>query len=95
MQALSIREQHLGAEHLDTATSLSNLAGLYSYQGKYKQAELLVARALSIREQCLGPEHPDTIEALQGLANLYRDQGKYDEAEPLYLRIHEQAPMSS
>ena len=87
MRALSIRKQHLGAEHLDTATSLSNLAGLYSYQGKYKQAELLVMRALSIREQQLGAEHPDTAKNLGNLAVLYLQQGKYEQAESLYKRV--------
>jgi len=83
-RALSIREQHLGTKHLDTATSLSNLAGLYSYQGKYKQAELLVTRALSIREERLGVGHPETAKNLGNLAVLYIQQGKYEQAEPLF-----------
>ncbi len=87
VRAFSIREQYLGAQHLDTATSLSNLAGLYSYQGKYKQAELLVMRALSIREQHLGTEHPETARSLGNLANLYVQQGKYEQAESLYKRV--------
>jgi len=86
MQALAIREQHLGTENLDTAMSLSSLAGLYSYQGKYKLAEPLVMRALSIREQCLGTEHPDTAKNLNHLAVLYFQQEKYEQAEPLYQR---------
>ncbi|MEO8971217.1 MAG: helix-turn-helix transcriptional regulator [Ktedonobacteraceae bacterium] len=87
VRALTIREQQLGAEHLDTATSLSNLAGLYSYDGKYKQAELLVLRALTIREQQLGAEHPDTAKNLGNLAVLYMQQGKYEQAELLYQQV--------
>ena len=87
VRALAIREQHLGAEHLDTASSLSNLAGLYSYQGKYTQAEVLVLRSLAIRERQLGAEHPDTARNLGNLAVLYFQQGKYEQAEPLYRRV--------
>ena len=87
VRALAIRQQYLGAEHLDTATSLSNLAGLYSYQGKYKQAELLVQQALAIREQQLGAEHPETARSLGNLAFLYIQQGKYEQAESLYQRV--------
>jgi hypothetical protein len=43
-----------------TATSLHNLDTLYHKQGKYEQAEPLVARALAISEQQLGLLHPDT-----------------------------------
>jgi tetratricopeptide (TPR) repeat protein len=46
-----ICEQHLGAEHPDTAKSLNNLALLYWDQGKYEQAKPLFQRALSLREQ--------------------------------------------
>jgi tetratricopeptide (TPR) repeat protein len=86
VKALTIREQHLGAEHPDTARSLNNLANLYLEQGKYEQAEPLYQRVLSIREQNLGAEHPDTARSLNNLANVYRDQGKYEQAEPLYQR---------
>ena len=52
-RALAIREQVLGSEHPQVATSLNNLAGLYQSQGKYEQAEALYQRALVIREQVL------------------------------------------
>jgi tetratricopeptide (TPR) repeat protein len=85
-QALSIREQQLGPEHVDTATSLYHLAFLYRLAGKYTDAEPAFQRALSIREQQLGPQHPDTATCLHGLAVLYYDQGKYTQAEPLFQR---------
>jgi tetratricopeptide (TPR) repeat protein len=91
-QALRIRERHLGAEHLGTATSLNNLADLYRAQGKYREAEPLYGRALSIHEQQLGIEHPNTALSLDNLAALYKEQGKCVEAEPLLQRalsIHE------
>jgi tetratricopeptide (TPR) repeat protein len=86
VRALASREQLLGAEHLDTALSLNNLATLYDAQGKYGKAELLLRRALAIYEKVLGVGHPDTAVSLNNLAGACRMQGKYREAEPLYTR---------
>nr|MDQ2716730.1 tetratricopeptide repeat protein [Chloroflexota bacterium] len=82
--ALEIREQLLGVNHPDTATSLNNLAGLYESQGRYTEAEPLYQQALAIREQVLGPTHPATATSLDNLAGLHKNQGKYAQAEPLY-----------
>jgi len=60
-RALAIREQALGPNHPDTASSLNNLASLYEHQGEYAKAEPLLKRALTIYEQVLGPNHPTTI----------------------------------
>ena len=87
--ALQIREKVLGAEHPETATSLSNLAASYLDQDRHEQAEPLHLKALEIREKVLGAEHPATAASLGNLANLYNDQGKYEQAEPLYLRALE------
>ncbi len=92
-RALHIREQQLGSEHPDVATSLNYLANLYREQGKHAEAEVLYQQALRIREQSLGPEHLDVTTSLNGLAFLFTVQGKYEQAEPLYqraLRICEQ-----
>lgn len=85
-QALHIREQQLGPEHPDVATSLNGLGNLYQRQGKYAEAEPLYQRALHIWGQQSGPEHPEVATSLNGLGNLYREQGKYAEAEPLFQR---------
>jgi len=87
LQALSIHEQELGPEHIDTATGLRHLALFYRHQGKYAQAEPLFQRTLSIREQQLGSEHQDTATSLYDLAVLYGGQAKRVEAETLYLRV--------
>ena len=86
MQELIWVERILGAEHLSTAISLSNLAGLYHSQGDYAKAEPLFLRALAISEKVLGLDHPDTATSLNNLAFLYKSQGAYAKAEPLYLR---------
>ena len=60
LRALAIREQQLGPQHPDTASSLNNLAGLYQAQGKYPEAEPLLQRALAIYTRAFGPKHPGT-----------------------------------
>ena len=84
-QALAIRQRILD-DHPHTATSLNNLAGLYSSMGRYSEAEPLYVRSLSIIEQQLGADHPDTATSLNNLAHLYSSMGRYSEAEPLYVR---------
>jgi serine/threonine-protein kinase len=84
--ALQTRERVLGAEHLDVAESLYELAELYWNQGKYPEAESLYRRALAIREKTLGPDHIKVAETLNNLAANYLGQGKYAQAEPLFRR---------
>lgn len=83
-QALEIRKKVLGSEHLDTTTSLNDLALLYHAQGKYELAEPLYLHALQVRKMLLGLEHPDTATVLYNLAVLYHAQGKYKLAESSY-----------
>jgi tetratricopeptide (TPR) repeat protein len=93
-RALALREQVLGAEHADTASTLNQLAWLYIYHGDYQQAEGLLLPALAGFERVLGSEHPEVATALNNLAAVYWYEGKYMQAEPLYQRalaIREQA----
>ncbi len=93
-RALAITENAKGANHLDVAWTLTNLALLYSRQGRYGDAEALHKRALAIREQVLGASHSAVGESLHNLALIYADQRKYGEAEELYKRalgVREQA----
>ncbi|MBD2149514.1 tetratricopeptide repeat protein [Pseudanabaena sp. FACHB-1277] len=43
--------------------NISTIRGLYDSQGKYSEAEPLMARSLEIYEQKLGTEHPTTQNA--------------------------------
>ena len=70
-QVLAWTEKTYGPDHLDTATSLNNLAFLYDNQGFYAKAEPLFLRALAIWEKALGPDHPTTAASLNNLAGLY------------------------
>ena len=80
--ALRTAEATFGPEHPDVATSLNNLALLYSAQGRYAEAVPLQQRSLAIYEKALGPEHPHVATSLSNLADLYRFHGRYPEAEP-------------
>jgi CHAT domain-containing protein/tetratricopeptide (TPR) repeat protein len=93
-RALELREKALQANHPDIATSLNNLAFLYSVQGRRAEAEPLFKRALAISEAALPADHPDIANSVNNLAALYVDLGRLLEAEPLYKRalaIHEKA----
>jgi len=79
-------KQTLGADHLDTLASGSNLAFLYQAQGRYGEAEPLFQSVLAGFEEILGDEHPNTLTILNNLAGLYRAQGLYEKAEPLLQR---------
>jgi DNA-directed RNA polymerase specialized sigma24 family protein len=70
----------LGADHPGVGSSMSNLASLYSRQGKYPEAERLLKRALVILEKALGPNHREVVQTLNNLASLYKKQGKDEEA---------------
>ena len=85
-QALELREQALGREHIDTAAAMVNLANYYSVSHIQADTEILYQRALAIREKVLGPEHPGTASVLNNLALYYGDHQQPKRAEPLYVR---------
>ena len=88
-RVLRIRQQVLGQEHPDVATSINNLALLYESQGRYTEAEPLYLQALEMRKRLLGQDHPSVATSINNLALLYYRQGRYTEAEPLYLQALE------
>jgi tetratricopeptide (TPR) repeat protein len=85
-QALSIRREKLGPDHLETAQSAYNLARLYADQGNYGDAEQLYLQVLVIRERAFGPEHHAIAQCLNSLALLYWFWDRYEQSEALYLR---------
>jgi Tetratricopeptide repeat len=72
-QILPKMEKGLGEDHPDTLTSVSNLALVLQYQGKYEQAEEMNQRALTERKEVLAVGHPDTLTSVNSLASI---QGK-------------------
>ena len=75
-KALAIREQHLGYDHLRTASTYDSLARLYTVLGRYEEAGSLYRKALTIRERTLGPEHPVVASTLEGYAIVLRELKK-------------------
>ena len=57
-RALSIRERALGPDHRDLASSLANLATLYTTQKRFVEAEALYKRSVAIRERNFGFRGP-------------------------------------
>ena len=70
-----------------SALGLNNLAGLYSAQGRYAEAEPLFRRALPIVETALGPEHPYVAASIRDYAMLLRATGREAEATDLKARV--------
>jgi len=83
--AIAAAEQP-GADPLQLASSLSNLAQLKYQQKAHLVAEDLFRRALAIREQTLGADDKSVITSINNLAALYVSRGALDEAEPLLKR---------
>ena len=69
--------------------SLSDLARVLQYQGKYEAAETMNRRALEGYEEVLGKEHPRTLTSVSNLALVLRYQGKYEAAETMNRRALE------
>ncbi len=100
IEAKTIRENILGTENLDYATSCSGLAMLYNVMESYQEAEPLLIETKKIREKFLGKEHPDYIISCNNLAVLYKNMGNsvktdeerannYSKAELFYIETKE------
>lgn len=83
-QALAIRRELLGDDHVDTLDSISEMGLLLRAQGKDAEAEPYYHEALAGRRRVLGDEDPETLRSLNNLAALLQAQGKLTEAEPYY-----------
>ena len=79
----------LGVEHLDTITSMANLATIYGNQGRWKETETLELEVMEKLKRVLGEEHPDTLTSIANLASTYWNQGRWVEAESLWLQVME------
>ena len=85
-KAIVAAKKEFGINHINYATSLSNLATVYTETGEYKKAESLFIQAKNIRLKLLGSKHPDYAETLNDLAFVYTKTKQYQKAESLYLQ---------
>jgi tetratricopeptide (TPR) repeat protein len=74
-QAASLAEQAFGANHLETAQSLSQLGMLSRQHGDHAEAQRCLRRALEIHREASGPESNAATEALYNLAASLEQSG--------------------
>ena len=65
---------------------LSNLAAVYSGQGRYDQAVPLFKRGLAVLEKANGPDDPEATVLMSNLADAYINRHRYADAERLLKR---------
>ena len=82
-------ETKLGKDHLYTATTYGNIAGVYWLKGDYDEALKYLEKALKIREAKLGKDHIDTSETYNNIAVMYNEKGDYDRALVYYMKALE------
>ena len=79
-KALIVLKSLYGENHLDYATSLTDLAYYHFKIGNYNKAVEIETMAKNIRKQVLGEKHPDYVLSLSKLGNYYCDLGDYKKA---------------
>jgi ankyrin repeat protein len=84
---MNARKAKLGSDHLDTLTSMANLALTYSNQGRWDEAEKLEVDIMNAKKAKLGSDHLGTLASMANLALIYSHQGRWDEAEKLEVDI--------
>jgi CHAT domain-containing protein/Tfp pilus assembly protein PilF len=85
-EALAIREQELGENAPDIASSLNNLAALHHALGNYDRAAPLFQRLMTITADVSGVDSLEYALVLNNLAEVYRMQGDYVQSEELHLK---------
>lgn len=93
-QALSVRQQALGANSLAVAETEATLGEVATSHGDLDDAGVHLRRALAIREDSLPPSHVDIAHTLGNLGALKWKEGRLEQAAAFYtraLRIDEAA----
>ncbi|MEZ5291740.1 MAG: serine/threonine-protein kinase [Vicinamibacterales bacterium] len=88
-EALALRRQIYGEEHVKVAESLNNLAFVLQDLGRYEEARPLFEKALDQRTRLLGPDHEETSTSLYNLASLVQRLGDYAAAEEGFRKVLE------
>jgi tetratricopeptide (TPR) repeat protein len=84
LKARELRTKVLGANSVEVAETLNNLAYLYILEDRGNEARPLLDQALAIRLKTLGPNSPEVAEVNKNIGSLYERQGKYVLAEKFY-----------
>jgi hypothetical protein len=79
-EVLEPRKSKLGEAHLDTLSSMHNLATRYSEAGRQSEAVKLSVEVLKLQKDKLGEDHPNTLRSMHNLAIRYGEAGRQSEA---------------
>jgi eukaryotic-like serine/threonine-protein kinase len=82
-QSVSIRQNVLGQDALDTLRAMSRLGDLYDLAGKTDIAEKMLTAVLEKERRILGEDHQNTLKTLANLANIYDSRGRYEKSFPM------------
>ena len=82
---LANRRDNLGYKHHDTLKTMSCLATVYLYEGRYDDAEELFKQVLA--NNTLEPDDRVTLQSMHDLALVYLKKGRPYDAEELYAKV--------
>jgi len=72
-ETLVLREKVSGKEYPYTLTSMSNVGGVLSDQGKYAEAEKMYRETLALDEKASGKEYLDTLVSINNIGRALSD----------------------
>jgi tetratricopeptide (TPR) repeat protein len=87
-EAITMRQETLGAAHPDTIVNRANLGTMLSRQGNFEEALVELDGAIAAAEQSLGPRHPDLANYLANSVNALEPLGRKAEALERARRAH-------
>jgi tetratricopeptide (TPR) repeat protein len=85
-RAYELRREHLGDEHRDTLESMVGLGLALDDEGRFDQAEAMLADAVGRCEGNFGQTDPLTLKAQAAWGETLQTMGRYDQAETLLRR---------
>lgn len=80
-----LKKTFFGEQHIQYASTLNSIAGLYYYLGEYEKSIPYLQEAKEIRKMLHGEKHPIYASSLNNLAGVYARMDKYEAAKPLYI----------
>jgi tetratricopeptide (TPR) repeat protein len=84
--SLAIREETLGADHVDVATSYQNIGLSLGQLGDLGGSVAAYREALRILQNVLGPSHPDVAATHSMIGTVLCGQGEFDKAMKEFTR---------
>jgi hypothetical protein len=88
--ALDLQRSALGPDHIDTLSTMRQLAGVYFMEAKYPPAEALLSKVLEVQLRLGRQESPETLNVMNDLAELASfGKGDHERAEALLTKVLE------